>query len=208
MVTDHTATHGLEIRGIFGGAVLRHTTLRKAIIKRRTAGPVKKGEQPSLTDPQRAFLACYGEMGVIRQACKVAKVGRQTHYDWMKRDPEYRAAFELAQEDAVDSLEAEVYRRAVTGVLKPVGWYKGVAGGEVREYSDNLLMFYLKGLAPEKYREMLCSPIHETVSDLESVPLSASVRAGTGGASEAPGPSAVRSRCSHQASSVIGSARP
>ena len=36
---------------------------------------------------------------------------------------------------------------------KPVGWYKGKPGGYVREYSDVLLMFRLKALRPEKYRE-------------------------------------------------------
>ncbi len=36
----------------------------------------------------------------------------------MEANPEYRRAFEMAQEDASDSLEAEVYRRAVKGVRK------------------------------------------------------------------------------------------
>ena len=34
-----------------------------------------------------------------------------------------------------------------------MGWYKGQPGGYVREYSDLLLMFRLKALRPEKYRE-------------------------------------------------------
>ena len=38
-------------------------------------------------------------------------------------------------------------------VQKPVGWYKGKPGGTVREYSDILLIFLLKALRPEKYRE-------------------------------------------------------
>ena len=92
-------------------------------------------------------------MGVIKRACKVAGVGRSSHYEWLEANPAYRAAFEAAKEDAADSLEAEVYRRAVKGVRKPAGWYKGVAGGYVREYSDVLLMFRLKALRPEKYRE-------------------------------------------------------
>ena len=92
-------------------------------------------------------------MGVIRRACTVAEVGRRTHYDWMDASPEYREAFEVAKEDAADSLEAEVYRRAVKGVRKPVGWFKGVAGGHVREFSDLLLMFQLKALRPKKYRD-------------------------------------------------------
>ncbi|MCH7717721.1 MAG: hypothetical protein IH876_16480 [Gemmatimonadetes bacterium] len=125
---------------------------RTAHVRTRTDGPTKEGEE-NFTDAQRAFLECYREMGVIRRACKVAKVGRSSHYEWMEDNPAYRAAFEAAKEDAADTLEAEVFRRAVTGVEKPVGWYKGVAGGKVREYSDLLLMFRLKALRPEKYRE-------------------------------------------------------
>ena len=83
----------------------------------------------------------------------MAEVGRTTHYEWLERSPEYRRAFEAAKEDAADNLEAEVYRRAVKGVRKPVGWYMGKAGGYVREFSDVLLIFYLKALRPEKYRE-------------------------------------------------------
>ena len=118
----------------------------------RTDGHIKKGEE-TLTDSQRTFLAVYGEMGVIKRACKVAGVARSSHYEWLEGNPEYKRAFEDAQEDAADSLEAEVYRRAVKGVRKATGWYKGVAGGYVREYSDLLLMFRLKALRPEQYRE-------------------------------------------------------
>ena len=121
-------------------------------VRARTDGHVKKGEK-TLTDAQRAFLECYREMGVIRRACKVAKVGRSSHYEWMEDNPAYRAAFEAAKEDAADTLEAEVYRRAVTGVRKTAGWYRGKAGGHVREYSDLLLMFQLKAMRPEKFRE-------------------------------------------------------
>ena len=51
---------------------------------------------------------------------------------------------------AADILEDEVDRRAVEGVEKPVGWHKGKPGGYVREYSDTLLIFLLKGDRPEK----------------------------------------------------------
>lgn len=36
-----------------------------------------------------------------------------------------------------------------------MGWHKGQPGGYVREYSDVLLIFLLKGLKPEKYRDRL-----------------------------------------------------
>ena len=126
---------------------------RTAHVSARTDGHVKEAGESDFTDAQRSFLAVYGKMGVVKRACKVAQVARSSHYEWMEKNPAYRRAFEEAQEDAADTLEAEVYRRAVKGVRKPIGWYKGVAGGFVREYSDLLLMFRLKALRPEKYRE-------------------------------------------------------
>ena len=56
---------------------------------------------------------------------------------------------------AGDILEAEAHRRAVEGVEEPVGWYKGQAGGTVRRYSDVLLMFLLKGVLPERYKDRI-----------------------------------------------------
>ena len=38
------------------------------------------------------------------------------------------------------------------GVRKPV-FYQGAICGSVREYSDTLLMFLMKGAMPEKYRD-------------------------------------------------------
>ena len=142
----------------------------------------KRAKKPSRTRSVR-FWPHTWEMGVIRRACKVAEVGRQTHYDWMEASPEYRRAFEAEQEDAADNLEAEVYRRAVKGVKKSVGWYKGVAGGQVREYSDVLLMFQLKALRPEKYRERAEVAVTSSVAnniDIASLPDEAVARIAAG----------------------------
>ncbi len=109
---------------------------------------------PKIAHPyKRAFLAAFRETGNVRLAREVAKVGRSSHYRWLEKDPEYREAFDVAKEDAADVLEAEAHRRAVDGWEEPVGWYKGVAGGTVRRYSDVLLIFLLKALRPERYRE-------------------------------------------------------
>lgn len=133
----------------------------------------KKGEEmmdepfPGIDHPQQqAFLRAFMEMGNVSRACEVAKVARCSHYRWLKQHKAYREAFDIAKENAADLLEAEVYRRAVTGVEEPVGWYKGVAGGVVRRYSDVLLMFTLKALRPEKYRDRV------EVSSLTNIDLS------------------------------------
>ncbi len=79
---------------------------------------------------------------------------KQTIYtrQW-REDREFQVALKSARVMAADVLEAEAHRRAVEGVEEPAGWYRGVAGGTVRRYSDNLLMFLLKGARPERYRE-------------------------------------------------------
>ena len=102
---------------------------------------------------QKALLTAFRETGNVRLACKAVSVGRSSHYRWLEKDAEYHSAFNLAKEDATDVLEAEAHRRAVEGWEEAVGWYKGEAGGTVRKYSDVLLIFLLKSLRPEKYRE-------------------------------------------------------
>lgn len=104
---------------------------------------------------KKAFLAAFRENGNVRLACLAADVGRSTHYRWLDSDMAYREAFDLAKEDAADILEAEAKRRAVDGVEEPVGFYRGQPGGVVRKYSDTLLIFLLKGLRPEVYRERM-----------------------------------------------------
>ncbi len=109
---------------------------------------------PKIAHPyKRAFLAAFRETGNVRLTCKAAGVGRSSHYRWLEDDPAYREAFDQAKEDATDVLEAEAHRRAVEGVEEQVGWYRGVAGGTVRRYSDVLLIFLLKSLRPDRYRE-------------------------------------------------------
>lgn len=110
------------------------------------------GDESGLHKNQRAFLAAYSECGNITHAAKIAQVARTLHYKWLDDCPEYVEAFKDADEKAADSLEKEARRRATEGVDEPV-FYKGEECGAVRKYSDTLLIFLLKGIRPEKYRE-------------------------------------------------------
>lgn len=122
-----------------------------------------------MTAKQRAFLAAFAKLGNIAEACVAAATGRRSHYDWIEQ-PEYKAAFEDAKEEAADLLEGEARRRAQYGVREPVVYqgelcYEKVVDPEtgeitrgskplvIRKYSDVLLIFLLKGLRPEKYRD-------------------------------------------------------
>lgn len=101
----------------------------------------------------KAFVTTLSARGIVTQACEAAKIDRTTAYKARDVDATFAAAWDEAVEVAADALEAEAWRRAVEGVEKPVGFYQGAAGEYVREYSDTLLIFMLKGARPNKYRE-------------------------------------------------------
>lgn len=101
---------------------------------------------------KRAFLSAYSECGNITKATELSGVSRAAHYKWMKDDDLYKQFFKDAEEEAAERLETEARRRAVDGTDKPV-FYQGSKCGTIREYSDTLLMFLLKGAKPNKYRD-------------------------------------------------------
>lgn len=106
-----------------------------------------------LAHPKRdAFLKAFAENGTLTHAAEAAGCDRSSHYYWMEHDPEYPALFTEAAHRANDSLEREALRRAVEGIEKPV-YQGGKKVGSIREYSDTLLIFLMKGAIPSKYRD-------------------------------------------------------
>lgn len=86
-------------------------------------------------DWQTPFLNNLSRNGIILEACQAAKISRTTYYEHYKADREFARLADLALEEAGDVLEAEARRRAIV------------------EKSDTLLIFLLKGIKPEKFRE-------------------------------------------------------
>lgn len=108
----------------------------------------------ALTRAQLKFLAAWNKVPTISHAAKASKIDRKEHYTWLKEYPEYAAEFTAAQTALVDALENEAFRRAHDGTLKPV-YQGGQKVGEVREYSDALLVKLLNANAPGKYTERM-----------------------------------------------------
>lgn len=122
-----------------------------------TQATPKKGRRNSAAATRRRdwrtiFINALREGGNIRAACAKAKINRTTAYRERKANGAFNDLWDAALEDAGDTLEAEAWRRAVKGVLEPV-FYQGDEVGEVRRYSDTLLIFLLKGAKPEKYKD-------------------------------------------------------
>lgn len=113
---------------------------------------------------QDKFLAAYAAIGITTKAAKAAGLSPSEPYHWLKEEgmhgDEYRARLAKAEKEAEDALEAEARRRAVDG-LKRFKFFQGepIIDPDTRqpyyelEYSDTLLIFLLKGINPEKYRD-------------------------------------------------------
>lgn len=82
------------------------------------------------------FLKTFATSGNILHSCKAAKITRPTFYDHCRKYPEFQAAVDVAREDAIDVLEKEARKRGLST-------------------SDTLLIFLLKSLRPEVYRETI-----------------------------------------------------
>jgi hypothetical protein len=82
------------------------------------------------------FLELLRHTANVRLSADGAGIDRGTAYNRRRRDQAFAAAWEQAEADAIDVLEAEARRRALS-------------------VSDNLLMFLLKAHRPERFRETI-----------------------------------------------------
>lgn len=100
----------------------------------------------------KPFLASLKAGSTLKDACAAAGISKQNAYQARQRDEAFAVAWAEAWEDGAEVMEAELFRRAVTGIDKPV-YQGGKLVGVIREYSDTLLIFGLKARKPETYRE-------------------------------------------------------
>lgn len=83
---------------------------------------------------QKAFLAALEQTGSVTQSAETAKISRFTVYATKRDDAAFATLWEQALDAGADALEDEARKRAFAG-------------------SDVLLMFMLKGIRPQKWRE-------------------------------------------------------
>ena len=98
------------------------------------------------------FLESLRQNCNVTLACRACKISRFTPYAYREDHPEFRKQWDDAVDEGADVLEAEAWRRAKEGTVRPV-FQGGKKVGHVREYSDTLMQTLLKGHKPEKYRE-------------------------------------------------------
>lgn len=124
------------------GEIRMRVPQKKKGLGRKAIGPKIKA----------AILEALSSSARIDEVCATFNVSRQTLYAVRDMDKEFDADWKKAVDLGSDALEDEAVRRAKDGYLKPV-FQGGIEVGHVREYSDSLMMFLLKGRRPEKFRE-------------------------------------------------------
>lgn len=80
----------------------------------------------------------------LRHAYVTAGIARTTLMNWRSDHKLFDNIMTSIQEEMVDTMRAEAYRRAVIGVDEPV-FYQGVRTDTVKKFSDGLLQFTLMG---------------------------------------------------------------
>lgn len=102
---------------------------------------------------QKIFLRYLAETGKPIEAARRAGYSNTASLQKKRREDEtFAERWDNALQAAADRMEQEAVRRATDGVLEP-HFYKGRVTGYTRKYSDSLLMFLLRGLRPDRYRE-------------------------------------------------------
>lgn len=129
--------------------------------------PIIEAEQIKKDEPLwiGPFLTALARTGNVTMSARAAGISRRTANEYRRHNAAFALVWQDAMDEATDLLEAEMQRRAVEGVVEPVYGrrYEVVNGrsvqvsdgkvGEIRKYSDTLLIFALKGNRPEKYKD-------------------------------------------------------
>jgi hypothetical protein len=97
---------------------------------------------------QAAFLAAYEQIGGITKAADRVGINRESHYRWLESDPDYAEKWDRAQQVVDEALLCEAIRRGRDGITRGI-YYQGVKVDTEINYSDNLLMFMIKGRMPQ-----------------------------------------------------------
>jgi hypothetical protein len=119
------------------------------------------------------FCQILAVTGNVSEACRQVNIVRTTAYVTRKKDKDFADLWDEAEETAADAVEAEMWRRGVEGVDRPVVYQGEIrpklnASGEkilgedgmpvpltIKEFSDPLLIQMAKAKRPEKFNERL-----------------------------------------------------
>lgn len=67
------------------------------------------------TNKRAMISALESTLGIVSKACKKVDIARQTHYEWMREDEQYKADVEAVNELAIDFAESALHQQIESG---------------------------------------------------------------------------------------------
>ena len=67
-------------------------------------------------------------LGVVTTACKTVGISRQTHYEWIREDDQYRVAVEDIGDVALDFAESQLHKQIQSGEVSSTIFYLKTKG--------------------------------------------------------------------------------
>lgn len=80
--------------------------------------------------------ALQASFGIVTIACKAAGMDRGHHYDWLRKDPEYKKAVEDIENITMDFVESKLHSRINLGDTTAIIFYAKTKG-KSRGYIEN-----------------------------------------------------------------------
>lgn len=110
-------------------------------------GPDEEAPEPSLSLKQRAMVeALRATLGIVSTACSKVGISRETHYQWLRAFPDYKAEVDAVDEAGIDFAESKLFE-LMNGVK--VSKMEGIGKDKVeviykRPPHAGSIFFYLK----------------------------------------------------------------
>ena len=67
-------------------------------------------------------------LGIVTTACKQTGIARSTHYDWMQKDENYKAAVDGIADIALDFAESQLHKQIQSGEVSSTIFYLKTKG--------------------------------------------------------------------------------
>jgi len=114
----------------------------------------------NLTLKKAMIEALKKSLGIVTTACKEVGIERQTHYNWLKDDPEYKAQVEALDDMVLDFAESKLHQSINNGsdtatifFLKTKGKKRGYI--EKQEITNTNLNVEVQEVTEEMQNELL-----------------------------------------------------
>lgn len=85
-------------------------------------------ERTTEQDKETMLAALRQSMGIVSTASKKSGIGRTTHYQWLKDDPDYKARVEEIAEEVIDFAESAMYKQIAEGNAKMIEFFMKTRG--------------------------------------------------------------------------------